>query len=170
MGEPFASGREPMKNEYAFEMATSSIRFGWGATREVGMDLADWKVRRVMVVTDPIVRGLPPFATVLESLEKNGIEFRVYDRVRVEPTDESCLAAAHFAREGEFDSFVALGGGSTIDTAKLANLYSAYPPEDFLDYVNPPIGRGLPPPGPLKPLIALPTTAGTGSETTGVAI
>ena len=151
-------GREQVNNEYALEMATSSIRFGWGATREVGMDLADWKVRRVMVVTDPLLCRLPQLATVLESLETNGIEARVYDSVRVEPTDESCLAAARFASAGEFDAFVAIGGGSTIDTAKMANLYSTYPPEDFLDYVNPPIGRGLPPPGPLKPLIAVPTT------------
>jgi hydroxyacid-oxoacid transhydrogenase len=151
-------------------MATSSVRFGWGATREVGMDLAEWKVRRAMVVTDPVLRGLPPVANVLESLERGGIAFSLYDRVHVEPTDESCLDAVRFAREGEFDAFVAVGGGSTIDTAKMANLYSTYPPEDFLDYVNPPIGRGLPPPGLLKPLIALPTTAGTGSETTGVAI
>jgi hydroxyacid-oxoacid transhydrogenase len=159
-----------MGNEYAFEMATSSIRFGCGVTREVGMDLAEWKVRRVMVVTDPLLRRRPPVATVLESLETNGIDFSVFEGVRVEPTDESCLNAAHFAREGEFDGFVAIGGGSSIDTAKMANLYSTYPPGDFLDYVNPPIGRGLPPPGALKPLIAVPTTAGTGSETTGVAI
>jgi hydroxyacid-oxoacid transhydrogenase len=159
-----------MGNEYAFEMTTSSIRFGWGVTREVGMDLADWKVRRVMVTTDKVLRHLPPVAAVLESLAENGVEFAVYDRVRVEPTDESCLEAAKFAREGGFDGFVAVGGGSTIDTAKMANLYSTYQPEGFLDYVNPPIGRGLPPPGPLKPLIAVPTTAGTGSETTGVAI
>ncbi len=159
-----------MTNEYAFEMATSSVRFGWGATREVGMDLADWKVRRVMVATDRVLLHLPPVATVLESLEESGVEFGLYDGVRVEPTDDSCLEAARFAREGGFDGFVAVGGGSTIDTTKMANLYSTYPPQDFLDYVNPPIGRGLPPPGPLKPLIAVPTTAGTGSETTGVAI
>src|SRR4051812_29961567 len=151
-------------------MATSSIRFGWGASREVGMDLAEWKIRRAMVVTDPLLRKLPLVATVLESLEKSGIEFQVFDSVRVEPTDESCMEAVRFATEGAFDAFVAIGGGSTIDTAKMANLYPTYPPEDFLDYVNPPIGRGVPPPGPLKPLIALPTTAGTGSETTGVAI
>jgi hydroxyacid-oxoacid transhydrogenase len=158
-----------MNNEYAFEMATSSIRFGWGATREVGIDLSDGGARRVMVLTDPNIRDLPPVQRVLESLE-GAVEYALYDRVRVEPTDESFLDAARFALEGGFDAFVAVGGGSTIDTAKAANLYSTYPPADFLDYVNPPIGRGLPPPGPVKPLVALPTTAGTGSETTGVAI
>src|SRR5439155_7217082 len=94
----------------------------------------------------------------------------LYDRVRVEPSDESFLDAIAFARGGEHDAIVAVGGGSTIDTAKAVNLYTTYPPADFLDYVNPPIGRGLPIPGPLKTLIAIPTTAGTGSETTGVAI
>jgi hydroxyacid-oxoacid transhydrogenase len=158
-----------MTTEYAFEMATSAVRFGWGATREVGYDLVDLKLRRVMILTDPVVRHLPPMQTLLESLDGR-IEYSVFNRVRVEPTDESFLDAAKFAREGGFDGFVALGGGSTIDTAKAANLYSVYPPNDFLDYVNPPLGRGMPPPGPLKPLIAIPTTAGTGSETTGVAI
>jgi hydroxyacid-oxoacid transhydrogenase len=159
-----------MNKDNAFEMAVSSIRFGVGVTREVGMDLRDMGARRVLVLTDPIVRALPPAQTVLESLEQSGVSFAVYDRVRVEPTDESFLDAIEFARADAYDAFVAVGGGSTIDTAKAVNLYTTHPPADFLDYVNPPIGKGLPVPGPLKPLMAIPTTAGTGSETTGVAI
>jgi hydroxyacid-oxoacid transhydrogenase len=155
--------------EYAFEMAASSIRFGRGVTREVGMDLAEMKARRVMVLTDPTLAKLQPVATVVESLRDNGISFTVFDRVRVEPTDVSFREAIEFATQGGFDAFVAVGGGSTIDTAKAADLYATYPAE-FLDYVNAPIGKGKPVPGPLKPLIAVPTTAGTGSETTGVAI
>jgi len=159
-----------MKNEIAFEMAASSIRFGPGVTREVGMDLRDLGARNVLVVTDPVLARMAPVATVLESLENAGIAFVVYDRVRVEPTDESFQDAIAFASETSFDAYVAVGGGSTIDTAKAVNLYVSYPPADFLDYVNAPIGKGIPVPGPLKPLFAIPTTAGTGSETTGVSI
>jgi hydroxyacid-oxoacid transhydrogenase len=116
------------------------------------------------------LRALAPVHTVLESFDASKIRYDVYDRVRVEPTDESFLDAIAFATAGDYDAFVAVGGGSTIDTAKAVNLYTTYPPADFLDYVNPPIGKGLPVPGLLKPLIAIPTTAGTGSETTGVSI
>jgi hydroxyacid-oxoacid transhydrogenase len=158
-----------MLNEYAFEMATSSIRFGVGVTREVGAELVDLGKKHVLVFTDPNLRVLPPVNAVLESLHDHKIRFSVFDQVCVEPSDESFRKATTAAQSADFDAFVAAGGGSTIDTAKAANLYSSYP-ADFLDYVNPPIGRGLPIPGPLKPLIAIPTTAGTGSETTGVAI
>jgi hydroxyacid-oxoacid transhydrogenase len=156
--------------DMAFEMAAASIRFGVGVTREVGMDLADLGARLVLVLTDPVLSRLPPVHTTLESLETHKVPFALYDRVRVEPTDESFLDAIAFARSRPFDAFVAVGGGSTLDTAKAVNLYTTYPPLDFLDYVNAPIGKGLPVPGPLKPLMAIPTTAGTGSETTGVAI
>lgn len=159
-----------MTKDTAFEMAGSSIRFGAGVTREVGMDLADFGTRLALVVTDPLLARLPPVQTVLESLESAKVPFAVYDKVRIEPTEESFLDAIAFARARPFDAIVAVGGGSTIDTAKAVNLYTTYPPSDFLDYVNAPIGRGLPVPGPLKPLMAIPTTAGTGSETTGVAI
>ncbi len=159
-----------MRNENAFEMAVSSVRFGPGVTREVGMDLADLGMRRAMLLTDPVVAKLPSVAIALESLRDAGVEAVVYDGVRVEPTDESFQDAIAFGRAGAFDAFVGVGGGSTLDTAKAVNLYVTHPPADFLDYVNAPIGKGLPVPGPLKPLIAIPTTAGTGSETTGVSI
>jgi len=159
-----------MSHEIAFEMATSSIRYGVGVTREVGMDMADLGVRNALVVMDPVIGRLTTGSVVRDSLDAAGVKFTVYDRVRVEPTDESFLDAIAFARARPYDAFVAVGGGSTIDTAKAVNLYTTYPPADFLDYVNPPIGKGLPVPGPLKTLIAIPTTAGTGSETTGVSI
>jgi hydroxyacid-oxoacid transhydrogenase len=159
-----------MNHEIAFEIAASNVRFGAGVTREVGMDLADLGARKTLVITDPAIGQMRPTHAVLESLEASRIQYTVYDRVRVEPNDESFSDAIGFARQSEFDAIVAVGGGSTIDTAKAINLYATYPPEDFLDYVNPPIGKGVPVPGPLKPLIAIPTTAGTGSETTGVAI
>jgi len=158
-----------MEYDYAFEMAASIIRFGPGTTREVGMDLSELGLKRVMVVTDSNLTGMPPVKTVLESLSLENVSYSLFDRVRIEPTDSSLKEAIEFAKSDLFDGFVAVGGGSTIDTAKVANLYATYP-ADFLDYVNPPIGKGIPIPGELKPLFAIPTTAGTGSETTGVAI
>lgn len=157
------------ERDTAFQMAASNIRFGVGVTREVGMDLRDMGVRRTLVVIDPALRDLPSGQVVLESLRAADVAHDLFDEVSVEPTDASFQRAIAVATEGQFDSFVAVGGGSTIDTAKAANLYATHP-ADFFDYVNAPIGKGLPVPGPLKPLIAIPTTAGTGSETTGVAI
>lgn len=156
-------------NDSSFEMATSNLRFGPGATAEVGMDLADLGARRVLLVTDPQMARLPPVATVIDSLERSGVKFQLFDRVRVEPTDASIAEAIAVATAGDFDAYLALGGGSTIDTAKAANLYATYP-ADLLTYVNAPVGQARPVPGPIKPLVAIPTTAGTGSETTGVVI
>jgi hydroxyacid-oxoacid transhydrogenase len=158
-----------MQHDTAFQMSASNIRFGPGTTREVGMDLHDMQTKRTMLLVDPALVDLPAGQAVIESLKTAGVDYALFDGIVVEPTDASFQEAARFATEGRFDSFVAVGGGSTIDTAKAANLYATYPAE-FFDYVNAPIGRGLPVPGPLKPLVAVPTTAGTGSETTGVAI
>ncbi|HEU0119850.1 MAG TPA: hydroxyacid-oxoacid transhydrogenase [Bryobacteraceae bacterium] len=156
--------------ETAFEMATSAIRFGPGVTREIGADLAEVGIRHALVVTDPWLRRLAPVAVVEESLHGSGVPYTLFDQVKVEPTDVSFRQAIDFAKAVPFDAIVAVGGGSVIDTAKAVNLYICHPPGDFLDYVNPPIGKGKPVPGPVKPLFAIPTTAGTGSETTGVAI
>ena len=158
------------KTEFAFEMATSNIRFGAGVTREIGMDLADLGVKRALVVADPGLRDLPPVETATASLKAEGVAFEVFDAISVEPTEASFKEAIAYAQQGSFDAYVAVGGGSTMDTAKAANLYATYPPDDFFDYVNAPIGKGLPVPGPVRPLFAVPTTSGTGSETTGVAI
>jgi hydroxyacid-oxoacid transhydrogenase len=106
----------------------------------------------------------------ITSLERAKVPYVVYDRVRTEPTDSSFMDAIHFVRNEQPDAFLAVGGGSTMDTCKAANLYLCHPENDFLDFVNAPIGKGLPIKKTLKPLIAVPTTAGTGSETTGVAI
>jgi hydroxyacid-oxoacid transhydrogenase len=158
-----------MPLESAFTMDTSAIKYGPGATREVGADMAAFGCRRVMVVTDSNLAAGDPVAITLKALRAEGIDAVLFDRVRIEPTDASFKEAIDFATEGGFDGYVAVGGGSVIDTAKAANLYATFP-ADFLAYVNPPVGEGRPVPGRLKPLVAIPTTAGTGSETTGVAI
>lgn len=158
-----------MIKDTAFEMAASNIRFGQGITSEVGMDLVDMGISNVMVLTDPVLAPLPPVSTLLNALDDADVRYSLFDRVRVEPSDISFKDAIDFAHGQDFEAFVAVGGGSTIDTAKATNLYDSHP-ANFLDYVNAPIGKGRPVPGALKPLIAIPTTAGTGSETTGVAI
>jgi hydroxyacid-oxoacid transhydrogenase len=150
-------------------MDTSSIKYGPGVTREIGWDMEEQGSHRVMVLTDANLTESEPVAVTLESLRKHGIDAVLFDQVSVEPTDISFKEAIKFAEDGNFDGFVAVGGGSSMDTAKAANLYLTHP-ADFMTYVNPPIGKGTPVPGPLKPLVAVPTTAGTGSETTGVAI
>jgi hydroxyacid-oxoacid transhydrogenase len=158
-----------MTLETAFMMNTSSIKYGPGVTREVGYDIKSLGAKRVMVVTDPYLVHGEPVSVTLDALRAAGIDAVLFDRVRIEPTDVSFKEAIRFATDGRFDGYVAVGGGSVMDTAKVANLYATYP-ADLLAYVNRPIGEGRPVPGPLAPLIAIPTTAGTGSETTGVAI
>lgn len=158
-----------MANDTAFQMAASNVRFGQGVTAEIGMDLKAMGVKKTLVVMDPALVDLPTGEIVRRALEQSHISYDIFSEVSVEPTDASFKRAAEVACEGEYDSFVAVGGGSTIDTCKAANLYATYP-ADFFTYVNAPIGDGRPVPGPTKPLIAIPTTAGTGSETTGVAI
>jgi hydroxyacid-oxoacid transhydrogenase len=160
---------DPDRLESTFSMDTSSIKYGPGVTREVGYEMKRLGARRVMVVTDPNMTDSEPVSVTMDSLRAEGIDAALFDGVHVEPTDVSFQEAAEFAAAGHFDGYAAVGGGSSIDTAKAANLYATYPAH-FLAYVNAPIGEGRPVPGPLKPLIGIPTTSGTGSETTGVAI
>jgi hypothetical protein len=115
------------QKEYAFEMAASSIRFGPGCTKEVGMDFKNMGSKRVMVVTDQNVRKLNAMKQVIEGLTREGVTFEIYDKVRVEPKDSSIKEAIEFAKPWKPDAFLAVGGGSVIDTAKLMNLYTTFP-------------------------------------------
>jgi hydroxyacid-oxoacid transhydrogenase len=156
-------------NETVFTMEATPLKYGPGASEEAGWELKRMGVRRVMLVSDPGVVKADITGRIVELIEAEGIEVDVWDRSRVEPTDDSFQAAADFAVEGEFDGFVAVGGGSSIDTAKVSDLIATHGGE-IIDYVNAPVGGGQTPPGPLKPLLAIPTTAGTGAEATTVAI
>ncbi len=153
----------------AFSINVSQITFGPGCLGEAGDRARELGLKRVALFTDRRLAALPFVDTARQSLRDAGVDHAVYSDVEVEPTDASFRSAARFAQEGRFDGFVSVGGGSVIDTCKAANLFATHPAE-FTDYVNAPIGAGRPVPGPLKPHIACPTTSGTGSETTGVAV
>ncbi len=153
----------------AFTVDASRITFGRGCLAELGDRAKVLGMTRVALFSDAGVASLPVFDTAQRSLRAAGIDVVPYTEVRIEPTDESFGRAAAFASEADPNGYVSVGGGSVIDTAKAANLYASYP-ADFLSYVNRPVGEGTPVPGPLKPHIACPTTSGTGSEVTGMAI
>ncbi|KAK6619411.1 hypothetical protein RUM43_012168 [Polyplax serrata] len=166
----FSSLPSPGVKEYAFQVNSSTIRYGAGVTKEIGYDLAEMGVKKVCLVTDPKMVYLEPVRKALDSLSKAYVTCDVFDRVRIEPTDSSLLEAINYVKNKNFDGFVAVGGGSVLDTCKAANLYSCDPSAEFLDYVNTPVGKGKNVTVKLKPLVAVPTTSGTGSETTGVSI
>lgn len=152
-----------------FVFAAPQLKFGPGVLSELGVNARALDLRRIALFADPRVRDLQVYEDALSALEGVGIDVAPFTEIDVEPTDRSFKNAITFAREGAFDGFVSLGGGSTMDTCKAANLYASHP-ADFLDYVNAPIGGARPVPGPLRPHIACPTTFGTGSESTGIAI
>jgi hydroxyacid-oxoacid transhydrogenase len=156
--------------ESVFTYGAPQLKFGTGASDEIGHDLSTYGVRRVLVITDPGVAATGHPQRILEQIEAVGIEARLFDRSHVEPTDASLVEAVDFARDGgPWDAFVAVGGGSSIDTAKAVNLLNSNPGE-VLDYVNAPVGKGIAPINPLAPLVAVPTTTGTGSESTTVCV
>jgi hydroxyacid-oxoacid transhydrogenase len=161
--------RYNVPTETVIPLTTTPTKFGYGATEELGFEVKRLGVKNVIIVSDPnlVETGLP--AKVEGILTAEGIACEPYYEAGVEPTDVSFKKAIAFLEGRKCDGFVAIGGGSVIDTAKAMNLYGTYP-ADLLDYINAPIGKGKPVPGPLKPLIALPTTAGTGSEATTVIV
>ncbi|MEV7430161.1 hydroxyacid-oxoacid transhydrogenase [Nocardioides sp. NPDC092400] len=157
-------------SETVFTYAAPALKFGTGASDEIGHDLRSYGAQRVLLVTDPGVAATGHPARIAEQLAARGLEVTTYDRARVEPTDTSLVEAIEFARDaGPFDAVVAVGGGSAIDTAKAVNLLTTNPGE-LMDYVNAPVGKALAPTEPLLPLVAVPTTTGTGSESTTICV
>ncbi len=157
-------------HETVFTYAAPGLKFGVGAAAEVGYDLASWGVTRVLLVTDAGVAATGHPARIAEQITARGIRVTTYDGARVEPTDESMDEAIAFARAaGPFDAIVAVGGGSAIDTAKAVNLLTTNPGE-LMDYINAPVGKARAPQAPLLPLVAVPTTTGTGSESTTICV
>jgi len=156
--------------ETIYTWGAPPLKFGPGAVDEIGFDIAQFGVERVLIITDANVHsaGLPQ--RIAESLTRYGVQSEIFDGVHVEPTDDSFNKAAGYARaQGPWDGFIAVGGGSSIDTAKAVNLLTTDGGE-LMDYVNKPIGGAKAPTGQLRPLIAVPTTAGTGSESTAMCV
>ena len=153
-----------------FTYGAPQLKFGSGSSDEIGFDLSTYGVRRVLVITDPGVAATGHPQRITDQVNAVGIEAVLFDRAHVEPTDVSMVEAVEFARDGgPWDAFVAVGGGSAIDTAKAVNLLCTNPGE-LLDYVNAPVGKGRAPVHRLAPLVAVPTTTGTGSESTTVCV
>lgn len=160
----------PDQPETVFTYGAPTLKFGAGARHELGHDLRALGASRVLVVTDPGVAATGRPAELVETLEAAGVAAVLFDRARVEPTDGSLVEAVEFGRDaGPFDAIVAIGGGSSIDTAKAVNLLVTNP-GDLMDYVNAPVGKARAPQHPLLPLVALPTTTGTGSESTTICV
>jgi alcohol dehydrogenase class IV len=160
----------PGGSETVFTYGAPLLKFGTGASDEIGYDLSQYGARRVLVVTDRGIAatGLP--ARVADQMKRFDIEAQVYDGVHIEPTDASLQRAIDYAAEhGPWDAYVAVGGGSSIDTAKAVNLLTTNPGE-LMDYVNKPVGDGRAPSKPLNPLVAVPTTTGTGAESTTICV
>lgn len=161
---------EPIDRESVFTYAAPALKFGPGASDEVGHDLLSYGARSVLLVTDAGVAATGHPARIAEQMTSRGLQVTTYDRVRVEPTDASMDEAIAFAREaGPFDAIVAVGGGSSIDTAKAVNLLTTNPGE-LMDYINAPVGKAQAPTRPLLPLVAIPTTTGTGAESTTICV
>ena len=162
-----------INGETVFTYAAPGLKFGRGASTEIGWDVQQvcrGEARRVLVVTDPGVAATGHPDRIADAMRSRGLEVTSYDRVRVEPTDASLEDAIAFARsEGPFDAVVAVGGGSAIDTAKAVNLLLTNDGE-LMDYVNVPVGRGWAPEKSLLPLVAVPTTTGTGAESTTICV
>ncbi len=150
-----------------FALRVAPARIGVGVTLEIGRELKKLDAKKALIVTGKTVGKSEICERVAESIRSEGIEVDVWDGVEPEPSKDVVEEGIKYAKG--YDAFVAVGGGSSMDTAKLINLYTTYP-ADLYEYIPKPVGKGKAVTKPLKPLIAVPTTSGSGSETTCAAV
>lgn len=155
--------------ETVFAWEAPPLRFGTGATAGVGFELDRLGVRRALVVTDPGIRATGLADEVVTHAARAGVEAVLWSGTEIEPSDASVRRAVEELSHQQFDGFIGLGGGSSLDTCKIINLLLTYPGE-LTDYLSRPHGGGREVPGPLAPMIGIPTTAGTGSECSAIAV
>ena len=149
---------------FPFELRTR-IEYGEGASASVGSEAAQ-AGRRAFLVSDPGVAAAGLVDPVMRSLRSEGLEVVAFTDIEANPRLSTIDRVASLARESETDVIVAIGGGSSIDAAKAISAVVSHG-GSVLDYEyidHDPI------PGPCLPVIAIPTTSGTGSEVTMWAI
>jgi len=147
---------------------TDRITFGPGAVTELGAELDSWGVESVLIVTDEGIEDAGIVDAVVRTFSP-GMSYELFTAVEPDPSRELFERAGAVATDVDPDAVIGLGGGSSIDVGKVASVLHAHGGE-VLEYVAPPIGEGTPVPGPTTPYVAVPTTAGTGSEATSVAV
>jgi alcohol dehydrogenase class IV len=148
---------EMVREVWGFAICGELI-FGNHAVNKVGKVVKRLQGEKVLVVTDPSIRDAGLLEFVEEPLKEMSISFEVYDQGEPEPSIEKVLECTEFAKRGNYDLIVCLGGGSVIDLGKATAVLMTYGkhPNDYF-------GEGKVP-GPVAPIVAIPTTAGTGSE------
>jgi alcohol dehydrogenase class IV len=163
-------GKRLYEFETVFEFSVPRIKFGWNAVNEIGYEARRLNSRRILIVTDKGVMGTGIPDSVKTILDKDGgVEVFIFSDVSPEPSKDDFERCIDFARGADVDLLVAVGGGSSIDVAKTTGILLRWG-GNLIDYIAPPTGLGKRIPGPGKPVIAVPTTAGTGSEVSPASI
>jgi alcohol dehydrogenase class IV len=141
----------------------TTVLFGAGAVRKLPRACEAGGIKRPLVVTDPGLARLPAIATALQALRQGGLEPTLFTDVRPNPIAANVEAGLAAFREGGHDGVVAVGGGSALDAGKLVAFMAGQtrPVWDFEDVGD--HWKRADPAG-IRPVVAVPTTAGTGSE------
>jgi len=148
-----------MEKTYAIFLPSNLI-FGVGTVEKVGEKTKELGKSRALIITDKGIVGAGLLERVLTPLEQAGVQAHIFDQIEPNPRDHTVVKAFEFGKKKKCELIIGLGGGSPIDAAKAVGVLMSNP-GPLQDYL-----RGTAVKNPLPPLIAIPTTAGTGSEVT----